>query len=252
MRMKEDHMQNGQLKPAYNVQISTNNQYIAHYSLHHHTTDTNTLIDHVQQYQQSYGHVPAIITADAGYGSEENYQYLQDNGITGYIKYNQFDREQNATLQSKTPFSADKLFYNEKGDYYVCPMGQTMHNKGTHKSTTTTGFKQTITTYEAKNCSNCPLKGVCHKAKGNRQINVNHTLNHLKEQAKQLLQSEQGIHYRKKRCYDVEPVFANWKNNYHFKHFMLRGKEKVTTEIGLLSLAQNLRKKATQNIKMAA
>ncbi len=47
MRMKEDHMLNGQLKPAYNVQISTNNQFIADYSIHQKTTDTNTLIMHM-------------------------------------------------------------------------------------------------------------------------------------------------------------------------------------------------------------
>jgi transposase len=46
MRMKEDHMKNGQLKPAYNVQISSNNQFIASYSVHQQTTDTNTLITH--------------------------------------------------------------------------------------------------------------------------------------------------------------------------------------------------------------
>ena len=31
MRMKEDRMRNGQLKPGYNLQISTNNQFIVHY-----------------------------------------------------------------------------------------------------------------------------------------------------------------------------------------------------------------------------
>ncbi len=46
MRMKEDHMKNGQLKPAYNVQISSNNQFIVNYSLHQATTDTITLKRH--------------------------------------------------------------------------------------------------------------------------------------------------------------------------------------------------------------
>jgi hypothetical protein len=32
--MKEDHMLNGQLKPAYNFQISTQEQFILNYSLH--------------------------------------------------------------------------------------------------------------------------------------------------------------------------------------------------------------------------
>lgn len=252
MRMKEDHMKNGQLKPAYNLQVSTNNQYIANYSIHQATTDTTTLPTHLNDYAEQYQSSPAILTADAGYGSEENYQYLEENNITAYVKYNQFDREQNQTIQNKKPFAADKLFYNTQQDYYVCPMGQHMENKGSHIRTTATGFKQRITHYQAKNCSNCPLNGTCHKSKGNRIIEVSHQLNQLKQQARQLLESEEGIKKRKQRCCDVEPVFANIKNNHGFKRFLLRGKEKVLIEVGLLALAHNLRKKAIPCYKKAA
>jgi len=244
MRMKEDHMKNGQLKPAYNVQISTNNQYIASYSVHQKTTDTNTLIPHLEQHEQNFKQKPQVIVADAGYGSEENLQWAQDNNITGYIKYNQFDRKQNKTIENKKPFTADKLYYNKEKDCYYCPMGQPMANVGTTIKATSTGYRQTITKYQAKNCQNCPLRGVCHKAKGNRTIEVNHNLNRLKGQAQELLLSQKGIQHRKKRPWDVEPVFGNIKNNHHFKRFMLRGKEKVSIETGLLALAHNLRKKA--------
>jgi transposase len=252
MRMKEDHMKNGQLKPAYNVQASTNNQFVVDYTLHQNTTDTNTLIEHIEDYKQCYHTRPTTATADAGYGSEENYEYLAQNNITAYVKYSQFDREQNQNIQSKKPFTADKLFYNQQQDYYVCPMGQQMHNIGTHSQKTSTGFKQTITNYQAKNCSSCPLNGACHKSKGNRIISINENLNKHKQQANQNLQSEQGIAHRKKRCYDTEPLWGNIKHNHHFKRFMLRGMKKVTVEVGLLSLAQNLRKKAAINAKNAA
>jgi hypothetical protein len=96
------------------------------------------------------------------------------------------------------------------------------------------------------------LRGVCHQAKGNRTIEVNHHLNQLKQQADQRLLSEEGVRHRKKRCWDVEPVFANIKNNHHFRPFMLRGKEKVCIETGLLTLARNLRKKASLNTSQAA
>ncbi len=72
---------------------------------------------------------------------------------------------------------------------------------------------------------------------------MNHNLIRHKAIAKEKLQSEQGIEKRKKRCYDVEPVFGNIKSNHKFNRFMLRGKTKVTIEFGLLALAQNLRKK---------
>jgi len=252
MRMKEDHMKNGQLKPAYNVQASTNNQFVVNYTLHQNTTDTNTLINHLEDYKKNYNTLPQIITADAGYGSEENYSYLSENKVAAFVKYNQFDREQNDNLQSKKPFAADKLFYNKEEDYYVCPMGQKMMNIGTYKQKTSTGFKQTITNYQAKNCSNCPLNGMCHKSKGNRIISINHHLNQHKQQAKENLQSEQGIVHRKKRCWDVEPMFGNVKNNHNYKRFMLRGLIKVNVEAGLLFLAQNLRKKVAVNAKNAA
>lgn len=243
MRMKEDHMLNGQLKPGYNFQISTNNQYIVNYSLHQTTADTTTLQEHTELYKTQYHHAPEIITADAGYGSEENYQYLCVNNIENYVKYNYFDKHQSGKADKKYPFKAQSLYYNSEKDCYICPMGQQMQNIGTHQIKTKTGFTQTINRYQASNCNGCPLRGVCHKSKGNRIIEINHSLNKYKEQVRKNLNSEQGIYHRKKRPWDVEPVFANIKSNHHFKRFMLRSKPKVEIEAGLLALAHNLRKK---------
>ena len=243
MRMKEDHMLNGQLKPGYNLQLSTNNQYIVNYSLHQTTADTATLQEHTEIYKQQYNKIPETITADAGYGSEENYQYLKENNIENYVKYNYFDKEQRSRSDKKHPFKADSLFYNKEKDCYYCPMGQAMQNIGTHQSKSITGFIQTINSYQAINCNGCPLRSVCHKSKGNRIIEINHTLVKYKQQVKENLTSAKGIYHRKKRCADVEPVFANIKNNHHFKRFMLRSKPKVEIETGLLALAHNLRKR---------
>jgi len=244
MRMKEDHMKNGQLKPAYNVQISTNNQYIASYSIHHNTTDTNTLINHISQHVKHFKQKPNTLIADAGYGSEQNYQWLEDKRITAYVKHNQFDRMQNKTKRNKKPYATDKLSYDQHTDRYLCPASKPMKNIGTHTTSTRTGFKQTITKYQAKKCEGCPLRSECHQQKGNRIIEVNHNLNRLKQKADKRLKTKRGIQNRKQRCFDTEPVFANIKHNHHFKRFMLRGIEKVNVETGLLALAHNLRKKA--------
>jgi transposase len=244
MRMKEDHMLNGQLKPGYNVQISTSNQFIVNYTIHSNPTDTNTLGDHLAQHEASFGISPKKLTADAGYGSEENYTLLEQRQIMPFVKYGMFDREQNETLNGKHPFASDKLYYNKEKDCYICPMGQTMNYIGESKKTTGTGFVQTAKRYQARNCANCPLNGACHKSKGNRIIEVNENLKRQKKRAHELLNSEEGIERRKKRCYDVEPVFANIKQNYGFRRFMLRGKQKVEIEWGLLAIAQNIRKKA--------
>jgi transposase len=244
MRMKEDHMLNGQLKPGYNVQISTSNQYIVNYTLHPNPTDTRTLKEHIEQHEKSYGKVLESVTADAGYGSEENYDLLETKNIKPFVKYAMFDLQQNENYNKKTSFSSDQLHYNKEKDVFYCPMGQEMSFCGVSKRKTSTGYEQTLRKYQAKNCSTCPLNGACHKSKGNRIIEINPSLKRHKGKVHQLLNSAEGIAKRKKRCYDVEPVFGNIKNNHKFKRFMLRGKEKVEIEWGLLAIAQNIRKKA--------
>lgn len=243
MRMKEDHMKNGQLKPGYNLQISTNNQYIVDYTIHQSSTDTATLPLHLESHKQQYASCPEVVVADAGYGSEQNYAYLDNNNIEGYVKYNYFDKDQHAAYSDKHPFVASRLHYNKDQDVFYCPMGQPMNNIGTATQVTDNGFKQHIARYRAANCDGCPLRGACHKSKGNRIIEINHSLIEYKRKATEKLISEKGIYYRKRRPVDVEPVFGNIKSNHGFRRLMLRGKEKVSIEIGLLALAHNLRKK---------
>lgn len=239
MRMKEDHMKNGQLKPAYNVQISTNNQFIASYSIHQKTTDTNTLKSHLATHIKSLGVKPASVTADAGYGSQENYQWLKNKGITAYVKDRDFDRNQ----KKKKAKPADQFIYDPATGKLRCPAGYVMKNAGTRIRTTVTGFRQNISRYRTHRCGNCPLQKQCNEGNLQKTIELNHELNKLRDAAVKRLKTKKGIRKRKQRCYDVEPVFAAIKNNHHFKRFMLKGLEKVNVETGLLALAHNLRKK---------
>lgn len=242
MRMKDDHMKNGQLKPAYNVQISSNNQFIVNYSLHQTTTDTTTLKRHVEVFNYSYGRTPDVIVADAGYGSEENYQFLEKNKIEGYVKHNYFDRNQRE--KNKDYFKTENLEVNTKNGKVYCPIGEEMDYIGEATRITRTGYKQNLSKYQAKNCSRCPLRSACHSQRGNRIIEVNLNLRKLKQKAEERLTSEKGIIYRKRRPADVEPIFGNIKHNKNFKRFALRGLEKVAIETGLLAIAHNLAKVA--------
>lgn len=243
MRMKEDHMKNGQLKPGYNVQISTNNQYIASYSVHQNTTDTNVLIDHLSGHIKNFKQKPNNVTADAGYGSEENYQWLEDKKITAYIKYSQFDRMQNELIRNKNPFTIDQLIYDEQNNQYLCPIGEPMKHTGWHIRETKNGYPQVVDHYQASRCKDCFLNGVCNQQQDNRSIEVANNHMRLKQKADKRLKTRRGIQKRKQRCFDTEPVFANIKHNHNFKRFMLRGINKVTVETGLLALAHNLKKK---------
>jgi transposase len=239
MRMKEDHMLNGQLKPGYNLQISTQEQFILNYTLHQTSTDYQTLPSHIEQYETLYNELPKAVVADAGYGSDENYSLLKGKGIEAYIKYNTFDKEQKEGVKA---FSNDTLHYNEKENYLTCPMGQKMHHLGDGHRVTTSGYVQLISRYQTGNCAGCPMRGVCHQGEGNRIAEVNHSLRKHKQVTKERLNTEQGVKYRKQRPVDVEPVFGQIKSNHGFKRFLLKGMTKTEVEIGLLSIAHNLRK----------
>lgn len=242
MRMKEDYMRNGQLKPGYNVQISTNNQFVVNYSLHPNPADTKTLIPHIEQHKILYKSLPEVQVADAGYGSEENYQYLHQQGVEAYIKHSQFDRKQNKKPQPTNPFANDQLVYDEAKDIYYCPADKPMKPVGQYQKKSEAGFTKTYTVYQARGCRQCPLKNVCHKQKGNRSYHVNHQGQQLKQAATLRLQTEKGIYYRKKRPADVEPVFGNIKYNKNFKRFLLKGINKTEIEWGLVCIAHNLKK----------
>lgn len=235
MRMKEDHMKNGQLKPGYNLQISTHKQFILNYSLHQSSTDTNTLIPHLEQFKTLYNTLPQTLTADAGYGSEENYHYLDKNNIEGYVKYNTFRQE----LKGKV---AEKKFREDKDGNLICPNGQKMNHIGFKTRKTANNYIQTYQIYQGQNCQLCPLLGVCHKGDGNKRIEHNHSLERYKAKARTKLLSETGIKHVKQRACDVEPVFAALKHNKGFRRFYTRGLNKVEIETGLLSIAHNLAK----------
>ena len=245
MRMKEDHMKNGQLKPAYNPQISTENQFITHVSIHQTTNDTNTLQTHLEGFEQSYNKQSKEIVADAGYGSEENYEMLENKNITGYVKYNYFHAEQKKKHKNN-PFLVQNLFYNQEQDFYVCPMGQKMENTGTGKRISSNGYHSQVTYYQVKRCEGCPLRGQCHQSKTDRTIQVNHRLNELKEKAKELLNSDNGLLHRSKRPVEVEAVFGQLKNNNKFNRFTFKGLEKVEMEFILMAIGHNFRKMMTK------
>jgi transposase len=246
MRMKDDHMGNGQLKPGYNVQWSTQHRYVVNYSLHSDPNDTLTLPVHIGQFEEQYDRKPEAVVADAGYGSEQNYEVLEEKDITAYVKYNMFHREQQKSWQQKNPFHASILHYDRERDSYICPMGQPMRHIGDVKKENRAGHVSTLSRYRAQNCTGCPLRGVCFKAaEGDRVIEVNHRLNTLKATARELLTSEEGLHHRGQRCAEVESAFGNLKRNMGFTRFMLRGMDKVSIETGLLATAMNLKKLAS-------
>jgi hypothetical protein len=250
MRMKEDRgAEKPWPKPAYNVQIGTEGQFITGFSVHNRAGDTPCLIPHLEQVRKNTGgRLPKKIVADAAYGSEENYAYLEQQNAANFLKYNTFYQDTHhyrkpAVLRAHQ-FRAEHFAYDPEQDQFICPADKRLRFQYTSRYTTDNGYGSDRRNYECFDCAECPLKSQCTKAKGNRKIRISFRLLAYRSQARANLTSEEGQRLRAERSTEVETVFGHIKHNMSFRRFHLRGLEKVKTEWGLVSIAHNLRKLA--------
>jgi len=248
-RMKEDRAAEKPLpRPAYNVQIGTEGQFIVGYSIHQRAGDPGCFIPHMEQQKLPEGVKIQNVSTDAAYGSEENYAYVEKHELGNYLKYNSFYREthppRKPELIQKASFRVENLPYDADKDEFTCPVKHPLTYRETRPYRTENGYLTERRFYECSECGTCPLKPQCTKAKGNRRIQVSFKLREYRQQAKANLLSEQGVALRKQRGPDVEGAFGDIKHNMGRRRFMLRGLKKVETEWGLLAIAHNLRKLA--------
>ena len=242
MRMKEDAMNNGQTKPGYNLQIATENQFITNFALFPNPTDTLTYIPFMESFRERYGKFPSTEVADSGYGSEENYQFMENNGAAAYVKYNRFHLEHRPRY-IPDPFRSENFYYNKEHDYCVCPIGQHMTRTGSSSKKSASGYVSQRATYTAQNCRVCPLRCRCFKAEGDKRvIERNHRLEAYKQKASEMLTSEEGIKFRGRRSIEPEAVFGQMKHNMAYRRFRHFGKDKVNMDFAFFAIAFNLKK----------
>jgi Transposase and inactivated derivatives len=241
MGMKEDPMRNHQLKAAYNVQMGTEGQFIVGYSIHQSCTDTGLLIPHLEQVKKELGRLPEVVVADAGYGSEENYAWLEAHQIPAYVKYTTFHKEKTRAYRND-PFRKENIDYDAQHDVFLCPCGDELHFEREEHTATKTGYVQTVRLYRASHCPSCPFKRYCTTAQGCRSIQVNERLALYREQARSMLDSPKGVALRKLRSVEVESGWGQIKHDRSFRRFLTRGLEKVRSEWGLIAMAHNVMK----------
>lgn len=247
MRMKDDHMGNGQLKAAYNIQVGTESQFIIDTTAHQRPGDTACMVDHLEHAEKTIGWLPEEIVADAGYGSEQNYRFLDERGVTAYVKHNEFYRECKNKKWREDPMRPANWPYNDILDVFTCPEGRKLKFAHYLRPKTDLGYRAQARVYACESCVGCSLRDRCFTSKDSdatKQIRINPTLTRFKRRASFLLHTERGVKLRKQRSVDVETIFGDIKRNWHFTRFSLRGLEKVDHEFRLVAMGHNLRKLA--------
>jgi hypothetical protein len=239
MRMKDGGLGRGGLRPAYNVQVGTEGQFVVGYSVHQRAGDPGCLIPHLEQVKERLGRLPDKVIADGAYGSEENYAYLEREGVGNYVKYREFGLEQHPR---RAQSARDTFRYEESTDSFICAAGRRLEYQGTRRYTSENGYRSQRRHYVCRDCTSCGYRSSCTRTAGNRQLQVSFELQAVKQRVRENLLSAEGRILRARRGVEVESVFGRWKHNWGFRRFLLRGPEKVSIELGLLSLAHNLSK----------
>ena len=243
MRMKEDHMRNGQLKPAYNVQIAVNSEYITGVDVFSDRTDFGTLIPFLKTLQRQHGKKYDSVTADAGYERLGNYLFLESNGQMSFIKPANYEQQKSAKYKKQLG-RMENMIYNADEDCYICANRRKLPLR---KECTELQNGQFVTTawYRCEDCKGCPLRENCCQAKDVEQpkeLRVNKTLQALRKASQENIATESGIYLRLCRSIQVEGAFGLLKTDFGFRRFLTRGKANVRIELFFLALAFNLKK----------
>lgn len=249
MRMKEDAMMNGQLKPAYNLQHGVDSEYITWLTVGPQPTDTTTLIPFLKEAEQNLKFKYKNITADAGYESEENYLFLEENGQTAFIKPANYEIAKTRKYKNDIG-KIDNMEYDEEGDFYVCKNNQKLVVDHIRHSKSKTGYVSEKTIYKCENCEGCPYKSECIKGNNcktplEERTKVLQAAKKFIEQRKADLErivSEEGTLYRMNRSIQAEGSFGDIKQDMQFRRYLTKGTANVLAESTLLAIARNINK----------
>lgn len=246
MCMKEDPMKNRELKPGYNLQVASSNQYVIDFDIFPNPTDTRTLIPFLKSIQTLDRF--QYIVADAGYGSEENYMAIVDDfEKVPLIPYGMYHKEQSKKYRNN-PKHRQNWDYDEIEDTYTDLEG--VHFSFSHYSTRKDkkGFQRQFKVYKADiEQMDDRLNEQAKTPKGRqRQTAVNNNWEYFKYKAKDTLESTPGKEIHAQRKIDIETIFGRMKGVFGMRRAHVRGKQAVHNDIGIMLMSMNLTKSAIE------
>ena len=241
MRMKDDHMRNGQLKPAYNLQVLVDSGYIVGSSASADRTDYATMIPALDHMHKSLPWKYSKYCGDSGYDSQQNHEYLEKHQIAAYIKPQGYEKSKKRKYR-KDIGQKENMSYNADQDCFICTKGKKLELKYVRSRKNQYGYETTNHIYRCtRGCKSCPSRSACMKRSKApyKQIQVNHRLNDYHRQALTLITSHEGTEIRVNRSIQAEGAFAQIKANWSFRRFLHSGMSGVHTEWLLMCLAMN-------------
>jgi hypothetical protein len=240
MRIKRDYMGNDQLLPAYNVQIGVADEYIAVVDVNHYRSDMDCFIPLMNKFKEMYGFYPKYPTADAGYGSYNNYIFCEEHKMEKYMKFPMYKKETKDKEYHENPFRVVNFQRDSEGNL-ICPNKKKMVF-AYRKAVKGNQYGRQEEVYKCEDCSNCPYAEKCKRTDKNRTVTLNEELTSIHKEVVENLESIHGALLKTNRSIQAEGTFGVMKYDRWYKRIVRRGKEKVKLEIFLVSIGFNLQK----------
>ena len=242
MHMKDDHMRNGQLKPGYNVQFAVNSGFITGIGVFSNRAAFGTLIPFLTYLWHKHGKSYRNVVADSGYESLANYRWLFENGQTAFIKPANYESGKKRSSKEQVG-RMENMGYYEPDDCFICKNGRHLDLSSHYTSHAKDGTERKISVYRCEDCSGCPYRTACCKAKDSekrKEISVCWEFRNLRKNSYHNITTEEGKLLRCNRSIQAEGAFGQLKHNRNFKRFLTGGKVKVLAELLFLGLSQNI------------
>lgn len=219
------------LLPSYNVQIvvDSKNKMIADSEVVDKVNDLSLLPEMIESVKEEYGESPEVGIADKGYYTPDLIESIEkkEEGINLYVSVPKSRKDEDEII----------FEYDEAKDEYICQEGQRLvlvqKNKKKHNSLTNA--------YQCSQCDGCKLREKCTTSKKGRMIH-RYLNQEWRDQYKRKMESKPGIQKMLERKALVEHPFGTIKYLMGKIPLLLRGIQKVNTEINLYATAYNLKR----------
>ncbi len=253
MRMKEDHMLNGQLKPAYNMQFGIENYFIVHTHISNDRTDYNTLIPIVDKHKKWFEDILEEFIADSGYCSENNLAYLKENKIKSFIKLQEHEKKKTRKYKEDIGkyYNMEIVEVDEETSIvkaYRCHDNRLLNHQRTEIQRKGSQ-ERTFEIYATQSCKGCIHKAKClykydetKDIDKNKVMKVNQNWDQLKAESEANILSDKGKLYRQIRSVQTEGSFGDMKENDQIRRLNHRGEEKAYKEMLFYVFGRNINK----------
>jgi transposase len=184
--------------------------------------------DMIDRYCERYGRRPKGVAADNTYGNGEMLQWLDERGITPYI------RVKEGPNSPPELYGIEKFTYVPEKNCYLCPAGKPLNYVGINKRNRVHRYYSTV-----KRCRGCEQKPQCTRGQF-RTIGI-HTCEAARQKADDVAKTpEFAVALRKRR--KVEALFSELKNLIGLRRLRLRRIKFVREQFYLAAVAQNLKR----------